>query len=193
MAVVPASTVNALTASASFNTDPDPENVNYFYTGCQPNTVTTTGGTLSSIISCSGRYGYPRRGDQAIYPDLNYGANLLQVASFFGGPPPFVAMDASAIDFDTATGECWVPAGLYYGAYTEVIITYNSGFDPNNIPRGIKQGCVGLVKNYLARGGGTYGLKSIQSSGSVNYTFTDDDLDATTTRFLMAYKTVTAY
>lgn len=194
LAVLPPSTQSLLVASAAQVQGNDPlESVNWYYTGFQANTVVTPSTSVSPILGCSGRYGYPRRGAQAIYPDLNYGMNLLQVASFFGGPPQFTVIDPTAIDFDTGTGELWVPAGLYMSQYTEVVVAYNSGYDPTNMPRAIKQACVGLVKNFLARGGGTFGLKSISVPSSVNYTFTENDLDAITARYLEAYKTIIAY
>lgn len=194
LAVVTVDTQNQLIASAAQVQGNDPlEAVNWWYTGVQANTITTSVNTTSPILSASGRYGYPRRGESAIYPDLNYGMNLLQVAAYFGGPPNFTFIDPTAIDFDTATGELWVPAGLYMSQYTEVVITYNSGYDPRNMPRAIKQACIGLIKNFLARGGGTFALKSISAAGSVNYTFTDDDVDKTIERYLMNYRTIVAY
>lgn len=207
MAVVSAATVAQLSASGNYVQGKDPsKNCNYFYTGCQANTVIQTAtNTLSPIIAASGRYGYPRRGMQAVYPDLNYGANLLMIASYFGGPPTWTAIDPTAIDYDTTTGEVWLPAGLYLSQYTEVIITYNAGFAPSGpiqnpmivpgvqpVPRGVKQACVGLMKNFLARGGGTFALQSI-NSGPVNYTFTEADVDPTIERFLMNYRVVIAY
>jgi hypothetical protein len=204
MAVVPPSVISLLTASATQVQGNDPFDVNWYYTGCQGNVVVSQSSlpnTLSPILGASGRYGYPRRGEMAIYPDLNYGMNLLQVAAYFGGPPVFTTIDPTAIDFDPATGEVWVPAGLYMSQYTEVIISYNSGFSPIPlpgtsalpIPNAIKQACVGLIKNYLAQAGGTFGIKSIAAAGSVNYTFTDKDLDSTITRYLDNYKTIVAY
>jgi len=97
-------------------------------------------GMLSAIISASGRYGYGRRDQQATYPDLNYGANILMVAALFGGPPQWTGIDPTMIDWYDQVGECWVPAGLYLSQYTEVIMTYNAGFNPLKIPNQIKQG-----------------------------------------------------
>lgn len=202
LAVIPTTVQTQLIASATQAQSQDPEqDVNWYYTGFQANTVVAVGSTtVSPILSASGRYGYPRRGMQAIYPDLNYGMNLLQVASYFGGPPQWTLIDPSSIDYDTATGEVWIPAGLYMSQYTEVVMTYNSGFSPipipgvQSIPNAIKQACVGIIKNFLARGGGTYGLKSISAAGSVNYTFDETkDVDPVIERFLMNYKTIVAY
>lgn len=166
--------------------------VNCYDTGILPNTVVRPDGTLSSIIAASGRYGYPRRGQQAIYPDLNYGMNLLMVAAYFGGPPGWSPIDAGAIDWDSATGECWLPAGIYMSQYTEIVITYNTGWNPLSMPNGIKQATVAVVKNALSRGGGTTGLRSMSGKGMVNVTFSDDLIDPTVERWLDKFKNVIA-
>lgn len=165
---------------------------NHFYTGFTPNTVLTQNGSvLSPLISISGRYGYSRRGSQQVYPDLNYGANLLQIASFFGGPPGFTPVDISQVDVDVNSGELWFPAGLYLSQYTEVVVTYNVGFDPTNLPVAIKHATSMLIRNLLARGGGTTGLKSMNAS-RINMQFTDDLVDTTVDRMLQKFKVVYA-
>lgn len=206
MVALTPSLVNLLTASANnvpldkqgnpLGTSSGLLTTNYFWTGCQANTVAVgnvPGSTVSPIIGCSGRYGYARRSEFAIYPDLNYGMNLLQVASFFGGPPTFVNIDPSQIDFDVASGEIWVPAGLYLSQYTEIVIVYNSGYDPRFMPRPIKQACAALIRNYLARGGGVTGLRGINSPGVTNVSFSPDLIDTTVERILDPFKNVIAY
>lgn len=199
MVALDATTVNSLTASANAaNTNPSGEpllGTNYFWTGVQANTVVTPTTALSPILGASGRYGYGRRNDFAIYPDLNYGMNPLQLASFFGGPPTWTPIDVSMIDWDaqTQSGEIWVPAGLYMSQYTEMIIVYNSGYDPLNMPSAIKNATAALVKNFLSRGGGTTGIKGLTATGSVNVLFTDALIDPTIERWLDAYKNIIAY
>ena len=196
--------INLITASANnvpLNKQGAPlENsllsLNYFWNGAQAaNTPVTAvpGSTLSPILGCSGRYGYARRSEFAIYPDLNYGMNLLQVASFFGGPPGFTPIPIGQIDFDVASGEIWVPAGLYLGQYTEIVIIYTSGYDPLNMPRPIKHACAALIRNYLAKGGGVTALRSIQTRGTANVSFTPELIDSTVDRMLDPFKVVIAY
>lgn len=207
LTVISASTVNLLTASANF-IPTNPQNnqkvtgaqsllyTNSFWTGCVPNTIPVVGvpgSTISPILGCSGRYSYGRRGAQQIYPDLNYGANLLMVASFFGGPPSWTPVDLTMSDFDTSTGEIWVPAGLYLSQYTEIVVQYNSGYDPLNMPRAIKQACAALVRNFLSRGGGTTGLRGITTAGTANVSFTPDLIDSTIASWLDPYKTTMCY
>ena len=166
-----------------------------YYTGFTPNTSAPPpydGMALTPIIGCSGRYGYSRRGSQQVYPDLNYGANILQIASFFGGPPQFTPIDLTMADVDPITGEIWIPAGLYLSQYTEVFIKYNSGYDPRDMPKSIKHACAALIKNFLSRGGGTTGMKSF-SVWRVSGSFTDDMIDPTVERLLRPYANVLAY
>jgi hypothetical protein len=207
LAAVSASTVNLLSASANYFPVGQQNSqkiagaqglqfTNYFYTGVQPSVTPITnvpGSTISPIIGCSGRYGYGRRGSQQIYPDLNYGANLLQIAAFFGGPPQWTTIDLTMADFDISTGEIWIPAGLYIGQYTEIVTVYNSGFDPLNMPTAVKQACAALIRNFLSRGGGTTGLRSITTSGTANVSFSPDLIDPTIASWLDPFKAVMAY
>jgi hypothetical protein len=196
MVAVPASVVQTLTASANapINTEDPLASENYFWTGVQANTISgAPNSTLSPILGASGRYGYGRRSEFAIYPDLNYGMNALQLASFFGGPPAWTPIDVTQIDFAADTGEVWVPAGLYLSQYTEMIIVYNSGYHPLYMPKSIKQACAAIVRNMLARGGGTTGIKGINAAGSVNVQFTDAVIDQTVARWLDSYRNIIAY
>lgn len=166
---------------------------NYFYTGCQPSTTPITGvpgSTISPIIGVSGRYAYGRRGATQIY---DFGANIMQIAAFFGGPPTWQPVNMSLCDFDISTGEIWIPAGLYLSQFTEIVAIYNSGYDPLNMPRAVKQACAMLIRNFLSRGGGTTGLRSIITGGTANITFTPDLIDTTIDRMLDPYKTVMCY
>lgn len=186
MAVVDATTVaNLATSGSQF------EESNNYYTGVLPSSIVTATNVASPIVSCSGRYGYARRGQQQVYPDLNYAANVLQIASFFGGPPAFTVIDVKSIDFDPRTGECWVPAGLYLSQYTEVAIQYNSGFNPLAMPGAIKHATASLVRNLLSRGGGATGLKGFQA-GRIRAEFTDELIDVNIQNMLQAYRTARA-
>jgi hypothetical protein len=211
LAVVDASTINDLQASANSI----PTNIqtskklqsgassnpllftNYWWTGCKPNLVGTTnvpGSTMSPLIGCSGRYGATiRRSDYMVAPDLNYGVNPLQFASFFGGPSFWTSIAIDLTDFDPTTGEIWVPAGLYLSQYTEIVCEYNAGFHPLYIPRPIKQACAMLVRNLLSRGGGVTGLRSLTATGTANVSFTPDLIDTTIEGILSPFVNVIAY
>lgn len=187
LAALAASTLALYTASGSVPGEP-----NYFYTGALPNTqFLQNSTTLTPLVSASGRYGYARRGQQQVYPDLNYAANVLQIASFFGGPPQFTSIDVTSCDFDPRTGEVWVPAGLYLSQYTEVLLIYNSGFDPLRMPNAIKHATASLVRNLLVRGGGATGLTRF-GAGRIQADFTPDLIDTNIQSLLQAYRTVRA-
>lgn len=191
MVAVPASVQQQLVASGSAVDQSGNALPNNFYTGFQPNSIfaPSSSTNLSPIISASGRYGYARRGDTNTYPDLNYMANVLQIASFFGGPPQFTPIDVSMIDVDPRTSEIWVPAGLYLSQYTEIVVTYNVGFDPRRMPKAIKHACASVTRNLLVRGGGATGLKGF-GAGKVRADFTEGLIDLNVEQLLMPYYTV---
>lgn len=194
-----ATTVNTLQASANAPINPDIDpllNKNWYWTGAQASPYSNPsipGSVLSPIIGCSGRYGYARRSEFAIYPDLNYGMNPLMIASFFGGPPGFTPIDVTKIDVMADVGEIWVPAGIYLSQYTEIVITYSSGFHPLYIPSPIKRACAMIIGNLSSRAGGVTGLRSIMASGSANVSFGEDLVDSTIASILDPWKTVIAF
>lgn len=196
MVALDATTVQQLAASAQAplpNPNGQPlQNTNWTWTGVQPNTIVRPDGSLSSILGCSGRYSYSRRASWAVYPDLNYGINPLMIATFFGGPPGFVPIDATMIDWDmeSQSGEVWVPAGIYLSQYNEVTIYYNAGYSPLNMPPKIKDACAAICRNFLARGGGTTALKGISGQGMVNYQLAPSDIDDTVSRWLNPFRNV---
>lgn len=181
-----------MAASGTFNGQP----FNCWYpSDLQPNTITVVStGQLSGIISASGRYGYTRQNISLAYPDLFAFINPLNLVTMFGGPAPWVSMDVSNTDYDFKTGECWIPAGLQLQRYSEVWLTYNSGFDPRNIPRGIKFATAALTKNLLAKGGGTTGLQSFTlSRAGANMMMLPEVIDPTIDAMLAPYKNVRTY
>jgi hypothetical protein len=207
---LPASVISNLSASANYiPTNPATNQpikavtantgmfTNYFWTGCQANTIPVTnvpGSTLSPFIGASGRYGGTvRPSGIRVWPDANYGVNPLMIAAFFGGPPNWTTIDAGMIDFDTKTGEIWVPAGLWAAQYTEIVVVYNSGFDPLNMPRAIKQATAMLIRNFLSRGGGTTGLRSINTAGTANISFSPELIDEHIDSILQPFKNIIAY
>jgi hypothetical protein len=167
---------------------------NFYFTGLTPNTTFRPDGTLSGIVSASGRYGYTRQDMSIAYPDLFAFINHLNLVTMFGGPAPWVAIDVGQIDYDLRTGECWIPAGLQLQRYSEVLISYNSGYDPRTMHRLIKHATASLVKNALGKGNATTALLSMQLGKSgANATFYNDLMDPTLDRLLTPFKMVRAY
>lgn len=160
---------------------------NHFYSGFTPNTINSQMGNLSAFVGISGRYSYGRKSGLNVFPDSQYAANILQVAAFFGGSPQFVPLDVSLTDYYDLVGEVWVPAGIMMASYTEVIAIYNSGYDPRNMPKGVKHACAALVKNFIARAGG---ITSVQSynAGKIHVQFTPDLVDSTVKKWLAPFQ-----
>lgn len=164
---------------------------NHFYTGFIPNTSLRLDGNLSAFVGISGRYSYGRKSSQNVFPDSQYAANILQVAGFFGGPPQFVPIDVTLTDYYDLVGEVWVPAGLMMVSYTEVMVLYNSGYDPRNMPKGIKHATAAVSKNFIARAGGITSVQSY-SAGKVHTQMTPDLIDPTVKKWLAPFIKVIA-
>lgn len=99
---------------------------------------------IQRIISGTGRYAYPRRGDAGASNTDDF--NLLAVYDTFGGPPAWEVFKPEATEFDARTGQVWVPAGIMLAYYTEIRIRYVAGFSAAAIPTQIKLATAKLVK-----------------------------------------------
>lgn len=191
---LPQSTVDLLTASGMAITG----DMTQPYVSGQLTASTTQSavvpGMLSGIIAASGRYGYTRQDQSIAYPDLFAFINPLNLITMFGGPAPWVAIDVSNTDYDYKTGEVWVPAGLQLQKYSEIWITYTAGYNPLQMPPTIKQVCAALVKNLMAKGGGTTGVVGIQlSRAGANVTMNKVAIDDTLDAMLAPFKKFEAY
>lgn len=185
---IPAATITALQAIAATG------GIGYD-TGALPSTtILASTGQLSGIIACSGRYAYVRRSDSQTYPDLNALTNPQNLISLFGGPPPWIPVDITNLDYDWKTGELWIPAGLQLQRYSEIIITYNTGFDPRNLPPQIKNACASATKNLMAKGSGTTGITAATlGRANFNVVMGQDILDDNIKRLLRSFVAVRAY
>jgi hypothetical protein len=183
--------INTLIAAASVSGDNTP---NYYYTGVIANTINQYNGTLSGIISASGRYGYPRQDMSVSGPDFFAQLNPINLLSTFGGPAPFVSIDITNTDYDPKTGECWIPVGIQMQRYTEVVFSYNSGFNPLGMPMPIRLATAALTKNLLSKGGGVTGLNSVNLGKSgTNISMQQAIIDPTVQQFLTPFRSVRAY
>lgn len=166
---------------------------NYYYTGVLANTMNGPAGTLSAIVGASGRYGYTRQDMSIAYPDLFAFINPLNLITMFGGPAPWVSIDVTQTDYDPKTGELWVPAGLQLQRYSELLIQYNSGYNPLRIPTQIKWVVASIVKNSLAKGDGTTGLVSLTMGKGANFSMYQKLLDPTLDAMLQPFRVVRGY
>jgi hypothetical protein len=98
------------------------------------------------------------------------------------------------LDYDPQTGEIWVASGMWLERYTETIYIYNSGFDPSNMHFKIKTATSAVVKNMMARGAGTTGMKSFRFGKSgISADFDPDMIDMNIQRILAAFVTTRSY
>lgn len=186
---IDASTVAALTAKAQAQ-GPD---LNTFYTGALANALRAASGELSGIIGASGRYGYTRQDMSIAYPDLFCFINPLNLVTMFGGPAPWVPIDVANTDYSRQTGEVWIPAGLQLQRYSEILIQYNSGYDPRRMPPGVKRVCASLVKRALASGGVTGLMNLSVAKMGANASFYQKWIDPVLDGMLQPYRVVRAY
>lgn len=101
-------------------------------------------GSNSALISVRARYGRPRRGEGAE-------GFREQVATAFGLPGSWTALDTASVDVNESAGEVTLPHNFLGVRYNEVEITYTSGFV--TVPDAMKVACAQVVKNAQATPG----------------------------------------
>lgn len=96
-------------------------------------------GATSPFVSVRVRVGLPR-GPNA--------ATLAEMLAPFGGPPAWVNLDIAQVDCNAATGEIWLPAGLFGNSYSEAELTYTAGYA--EAPEAVKLACAQIIRNLEA-------------------------------------------
>jgi len=91
------------------------------------------------IVSASGRYTIPRRGEWP-YDDLS-----IDVALMFGLPGTWSSIDPTTIDFDAATGELMLPLSPIGLWFSELDIVYTAGLEVIADP--VKVACAQIVRS----------------------------------------------
>jgi hypothetical protein len=72
-------------------------------------------------------------------------ASLAEMLAPFGGPPEWVDLDPTQVDYNASTGEVWLPAGIFGVAYSEVELAYTAGYaEP---PEAVKLACAQIIRN----------------------------------------------
>lgn len=168
----------------------------FYYTGCLPSTIILSDGSLSSILGVSGRYTYGRRDNYASNDAYQQFLAPMALTTLSGGPAAWQVLDPVNLDYDSKSGEVWLATGssiLGYN-YNEVIIEYNSGYDPRNLPKQLKFATAATVKNLMAKGSGTTGMQRFTSSKSgVTAEFNKMVIDENIEIMLAALVSVRAY
>ena len=99
-----------------------------------------------ALISARVRYAKGRRGE---YADFNINQQMgLQIATAFGLPGTWSALDVTTIDLYPNARELTFPVNFLGLGYNEAEITYTAGFV--TVPVQVKVACAQLVKNAQA-------------------------------------------
>jgi hypothetical protein len=106
--------------------------------------LTPLGAATSPLVAVRVRYGRPRRGEMGPMQD----PMLAQVASVFGIPGSWSALDLGNVDLNSVTGEVTFPTNLLGLNYNEVEVTYTAGVAV--VPPGVKIACAQIVRNAQA-------------------------------------------
>jgi hypothetical protein len=127
------------------------------------NRVILAGRPALKILEAAGRYSYGRR-DRRVLNQTNM--DYIAALAVFGSPPRFIFIDPNQIELNQASGEVFLPTGLFLCAYSEVQLKYISGFV--DIPYRIKMALALIVNDICAKGSGD---RTSYSVGRVSRTF----------------------
>ena len=140
--------------------------------------LATVAPATSPLVSARGRYATPRRGE------MEYEADLWDIALAFGIPGTWVDLNVADLDAFPETGEVTLPVNVLGWSFTEIEIVYTAGFAL--FPDKIKVACAQLVKNAQA----TPALnvkKNVVPDGMQLWYFSDSLLDATVQELLAPF------
>lgn len=140
--------------------------------------LATVAPATSPIISAQARYAVPRRGE------IEYEADLWNIALAFGIPGTWVTFNVADLDAFPETGEVTLPINVMGWAFTEIEIVYTAGFE--TFPDKVKVACAQLVKNAQA----TPALnvkKNVVPDGMQIWYCSDSLLDATVQELLAPF------
>ena len=97
---------------------------------------------VGAVTAARARYAKPRRGEMG---------ELMGIATVFGLPGSWSALNVSQLDVDAATGEVTLPSTLLGLPFDEVELTYTAGLA--EVPATVKAACAQIVKNAQATPG----------------------------------------
>ena len=92
---------------------------------------------VADVLSARGRFAQARRGEF-----------VMEVASAFGIPGTWTAIDASSLDVFGETGEVSVLTTVLGFTFDELEVTYSAGW--LEVPEAVKQSCAQIVRNAAA-------------------------------------------
>lgn len=141
------------------------------------------------LLSGMGRYAYGRRSAQVagMFPD----ASLISTLNAIGGVPtwqPFSVDPVNGASVSPATGEVWIPAGMYLAYFSDVRIRYVAGFSAAGLPGRVKQACANVVSQLIEFPEISGNFKKIQAGGTVIERWRDTVLDSDSRALLSAFE-----
>src|SRR5882724_2333861 len=77
------------------------------------------------LLSAQGRYSYGRR-DRRTLNSINY--DYVAALAVFGSPPAWMNLDINQVEVLPASGEVFLPTGFFLVNYSQVRLSYLSGF-----------------------------------------------------------------
>lgn len=101
---------------------------------------------VCNILGIQGQVTYPRRGDAALYPIT--GMNPLGFFAYFGafnGTPTFQTLDPTQVEFNSISGQIYLPSSLYSLYFNNVRVYYIAGWTYASLPAAIKQACANII------------------------------------------------
>ena len=98
--------------------------------------LTIAEGEQAPFLAVRARHGIPR-GPNAL--------TLAEMVAPFGGPPAWIDLDPTKVDYNATTGEIWLPSGIFSVPFTEVELTYTAGYA--QVPEAAKLACAQIIRN----------------------------------------------
>jgi hypothetical protein len=96
------------------------------------------GEATTPLINVQGRYARPRRGEIPEGP-------IFEMVWAFSLPGQWTGIDTSAVDWDSNTGDLFLPGNIVGLPYNEVMVTYTAGLV--TIGDDVKTACAQIVRN----------------------------------------------
>jgi hypothetical protein len=134
------------------------------------------GTATSPLVSVSGRYAKPRRGELPSQP-------LAEIAWAFSLPGQWTSIDPTTVEYDRNTGELTLPWNVLGLPYNEVQVTYTAGLA--TIGDDVKSACAQIVRNAQATPALNASMSKIDTM-QVKY-FSSSLIDETVQKWLKPY------
>jgi hypothetical protein len=135
------------------------------------------GTATSPLVSVSGRYAKPRRGELPSQP-------LAEIAWAFSLPGQWTSIDPTTVEYDRNTGELTLPWNVLGLPYNEIEVTYTAGLA--TIGDDVKSACAQIVRNAQATPALNTSMSKIDTM-QVQY-FSSSLVDETVQAWLNRYK-----